>query len=62
MFTFYYEHLPPNANVTATGHLLTYRGLLDYSEYVHKYWPEFRRFGKENVTLGMLLSHQVNRE
>ncbi|BFZ01415.1 hypothetical protein BsWGS_04454 [Bradybaena similaris] len=39
--------------------MLVDRGLLDYAEYVHKYWPEFRRFGKENVTLGMLLSHQA---
>ncbi|CAG5129494.1 unnamed protein product [Candidula unifasciata] len=34
-------------------------GLVDYSHYVHGYWPEFRQTGKENVTLGMLLSHQA---
>ena len=35
------------------------RGLLDYSEKVSHYWPEFSENGKENITVEMLLSHQA---
>tara|TARA_Y100001970_G_scaffold41789_1_gene51904 strand:- start:13113 stop:14240 length:1128 start_codon:yes stop_codon:yes gene_type:complete len=34
-------------------------GLLDYEEKVTTYWPEFGNNGKENITVGMLLSHQA---
>ena len=35
------------------------KGLLDYEEKVAKYWPEFGCNGKEDITVGMLLSHQA---
>ena len=35
------------------------KGLLDYEEKVSKYWPEFECNGKEDITVGMLLSHQA---
>ncbi|MDG2060920.1 MAG: serine hydrolase [SAR86 cluster bacterium] len=35
------------------------RGLLDYDQKVAHYWPEFSCNGKENITVGMLLSHQA---
>jgi CubicO group peptidase (beta-lactamase class C family) len=35
------------------------RGLLDYSEKVATYWPEFAQRGKENVTVAQLLSHRA---
>ena len=35
------------------------KGLLDYEENVSTYWPEFGCNGKENITVGMLLSHQA---
>jgi len=35
------------------------RGLLNYDEKVSYYWPEFSCNGKENITVGMLLSHQA---
>ena len=35
------------------------RGLLDYSEAVSHYWPEFAQHGKENITVAQLLSHQA---
>ena len=35
------------------------KGLLDYEEKVSKYWPEFGCNGKEDITVGMLLSHQA---
>jgi len=35
------------------------RGLLDYEEKVSHYWPEFGCNGKEDITVGMLLSHQA---
>ena len=35
------------------------RGLLDYSEKVSYYWPEFSVNGKEDITVEMLLSHQA---
>jgi CubicO group peptidase (beta-lactamase class C family) len=35
------------------------RGLLDYSENVSTYWPEFADKGKGNVTVAQLLSHRA---
>jgi CubicO group peptidase (beta-lactamase class C family) len=34
-------------------------GLLKYDELVTKYWPEFGKHGKDNVTVEMLMSHQA---
>ena len=34
------------------------RGLLDYNEKVHKYWPEFKTNGKEDITLADVLRHE----
>ena len=33
--------------------------LIDYDEKVCEYWPEFGCNGKEEITVGMLLSHQA---
>jgi len=33
-------------------------GLLDYSERVCAYWPEFARHGKENITIEQLITHK----
>lgn len=35
------------------------KGLLDYEEKVSHYWPEFGCNDKEDITVGMLLSHQA---
>ena len=35
------------------------KGLLKYEEKVSTYWPEFSSNGKEDITVGMLLSHQA---
>lgn len=35
------------------------RGWLDYAAKVTRYWPEFARHGKEDVTVRQLLSHQA---
>jgi len=35
------------------------KGLLKYEEKVSTYWPEFANNGKENITVGMLMSHQA---
>ena len=37
---------------------LVEKGLLDYNEKVHKYWPQFAQNGKENVTLADVLRHE----
>ncbi|CAF3181674.1 unnamed protein product [Rotaria sp. Silwood2] len=37
--------------------LYVQRGLLDYSEFVTKYWPEYGQHGKENTTVADILSH-----
>ena len=34
------------------------RGLLDYSERVAAYWPEFAANGKQDITVAQLLSHR----
>ena len=35
------------------------KGLLKYEEKVSTYWPEFASNGKEDITVGMLMSHQA---
>ena len=35
------------------------KGLLKYEEKVSTYWPEFSPNGKEDITVGMLMSHQA---
>lgn len=32
---------------------------VDYDDLVTKYWPEFGKYGKESITIDMLLAHQV---
>ena len=39
--------------------MLVDRGYLDYDQLVTKYWPEFGKNGKANVTVAMLMNHQV---
>jgi len=39
------------------AHILASRGLLDIDTPVVKYWPEFGKAGKENITVKMLLNH-----
>ena len=39
--------------------LLVDRGQLDYDRPVASYWPEFAQEGKENITVRMLLNHEV---
>lgn len=34
------------------------RGLLDYSQKVSHYWPEFAAHGKQDITVAQLLSHR----
>ena len=38
---------------------VVFRGQMDYKAEVHQYWPEFAQNGKANITVEMLLSHQV---
>ena len=38
----------------------TCRGELKYEDLVSKYWPEFGKYGKENVTIEMLMTHRVS--
>jgi len=46
--------------VTATAlHILADRGRLDYGDPVAKYWPEFGREGKADITVRQLLCHQA---
>ena len=40
-------------------HMLVDRGLLEMSEPVIKYWPEFGQQNKERITVEQLLSHQA---
>jgi len=40
------------------AHILASRDLLDIDAPVVKYWPEFGKTGKENITVKMLLNHQ----
>jgi CubicO group peptidase (beta-lactamase class C family) len=39
--------------------MLCERGLLKYNEPVSKYWPEFARNGKENITLAQIMGHRA---
>src|SRR5246127_3548676 len=39
-------------------HLQAERGLLDYESPVAAYWPEFKANGKQDITVGQLLTHQ----
>lgn len=41
------------------AHILASRGKLDLTAPVTAYWPEFGQAGKENITVGMLLSHRA---
>ncbi len=41
------------------AHILASRGLLDIDAPVVKYWPEFGKASKENITVKMLLNHQA---
>lgn len=47
------------ATVALACAMLVDRGLLEYEQPVAKYWPEFAQNGKENITVGQLLSHQA---
>lgn len=38
--------------------MLVERGRLDYAAPVARYWPEFARGGKEQISLDLILSHQ----
>jgi CubicO group peptidase (beta-lactamase class C family) len=40
-------------------HQLVERGDLDLGAPVARYWPEFGQAGKENITLGMVMSHRA---
>ncbi len=39
--------------------MLVDRGLASYEDKVNLYWPEFGAAGKQDITIGMLLSHQA---
>ena len=39
--------------------MLIDRGLLDYENTVAFYWPEFAQNGKKNISVRMLLNHEV---
>ncbi len=39
--------------------MLVDRDVLDYEAPVAEYWPEFAANGKQDVTLGCLMSHQA---
>lgn len=41
------------------AHVLASRGQLDLAAPVATYWPEFAQAGKENITVGMLMSHRA---
>ncbi|CAF1139964.1 unnamed protein product [Rotaria sp. Silwood1] len=45
--------------VAVAAALCVQRGLLDYSELVTKYWPEYGVNGKENTTVADILSHRA---
>ncbi len=40
-------------------HILIDRGLIEIDAPVARYWPEFAANGKENISVGTLLSHQA---
>lgn len=39
--------------------VLVDRGVVKYEDLVTKYWPEFGKHGKGNITIEMMLSHQA---
>lgn len=44
--------------LTATVvHMLAQKGLMDLDASICKYWPEFAKNGKENITVKMVLTH-----
>ncbi|CAF1486283.1 unnamed protein product, partial [Adineta steineri] len=45
--------------VAVAAALCVQRGLLNYSELVTKYWPEYGQHGKENTTVADILSHRA---
>jgi CubicO group peptidase (beta-lactamase class C family) len=45
--------------VATAAALCVEKGLLDYSELVTKYWPEYGQNGKENTTVADILSHRA---
>jgi CubicO group peptidase (beta-lactamase class C family) len=45
--------------VAIAAALCVEKGLLDYSELVTKYWPEYGQNGKENTTVADILSHRA---
>ena len=45
--------------VAIAAALCVERGLLDYSELVTKYWPEYGQSGKENTRVKDILSHRA---
>lgn len=45
--------------VAIAAALCVERGLLNYSELVTKYWPEYGQNGKENTTVADILSHRA---
>ncbi|XP_059178460.1 beta-lactamase domain-containing protein 2-like [Physella acuta] len=56
-FGFFYSTTKFFAAVTI-AHIVE-RGLLRYDEKIAKYWPDFAKNGKEEITLEMLLSHKA---
>jgi CubicO group peptidase (beta-lactamase class C family) len=45
--------------VAIAAALCVQKGLLDYTELVTKYWPEYGQNGKENTTVADILSHRA---
>jgi CubicO group peptidase (beta-lactamase class C family) len=41
------------------AHVLASRGQLDFAAPVATYWPEFGQYGKEDITVGMVLTHRA---
>jgi len=41
----------------AVMHMLAKRGLFSYDDRISKYWPEFGKHGKENITIRQALNH-----
>ena len=58
-----YMQIGPHTGMAALcAAILVDRGHLDYNQKVVHYWPEFGQKGKENVTVKMLLNHEVRIE
>ncbi|MGW2252605.1 serine hydrolase domain-containing protein [Kitasatospora sp. NPDC001660] len=45
--------------VGISAHLLAQRGLLDLDTPIARYWPEFARHGKQDITTRMILGHRA---